>query len=106
MSCVILLTHFIVFFHTIKHNYHSSSDKEIDEVIVKIEFRKSNHTDEECLICDTYLDLDIKKSFSKLVSSFSIHFFSKEIFLLENSLDSIILYLKQSRSPPNFIQYI
>ena len=106
MSYVILLTHLIVFFHTIEHNHHSSSDKKVNEITSKIEFRKSDHTDEECLICDTYLDLDIKKSFSQLVSSFSIHFFSKKIFQFKNRLNSVLIYFNQSRSPPNFIQYI
>lgn len=106
MSCVILLTHFVVFFHTVAHEIHDSHHNDIIITSADVEFKQNDSLNEDCKLCDVYLDLDLEKSFLQSTYSFISHLFSKDIFQLDNNLDSITLYLKQSRSPPNCTKYI
>ncbi len=91
------MTHLIVLFHTIDHQeeHHTNFSN-------SLEFEA--HTDiGDCSICDVYLDVDFSELQSTSYSFVITKCISDQILQQEDQFKPVVLYLKQSRSPPYFI---
>lgn len=97
LTVVILLTHFVVLFHTLEHKENHQ-----DHSSETIEFNKSSDISEDCSVCDIYTNIHF--SDHKVLSYIFIepNYVQNEILQQENQFIALVLYLKKSRSPPNY----
>ncbi len=103
MSCVIMITHFVVLFHTIEHQHHDESDQEVEINSSISTFFQNLDVEENCSICDIYLAVNLVKNHTLQIEFSYANFINNKIFQKENSLTPFTFYSKQSRSPPLFI---
>ncbi len=90
------MTHLIVLFHTLKH-------QENDSVTYSdvLEFENSFEA-EDCSVCTIYLEVDLSEFQAKLYTFLVPKFISHQILQQEDQFKPVVLYFKQSRSPPYF----
>ncbi|WP_299714483.1 hypothetical protein [uncultured Tenacibaculum sp.] len=100
LSCVILLTHFVVLFHTLQHQDHHEIHQYSNDISHTDQLLQNSEIDEDCSICEIYVDVDFKED--KILNSEFSHteFFNNKVSQRKNSFTSLVLYSKQSRSPP------
>ncbi len=91
------MTHLVVLFHTLNHQekHHTDSSE-------TLEFEINSNVD-DCSVCDVYLDVNFTElqtiSYSFVISQC----ISDQILQQNDQFKPVVLYFKQSRSPPYFI---
>ncbi|CAL2091077.1 conserved hypothetical protein [Tenacibaculum sp. 190524A05c] len=98
LSCIILLTHVLILFHT--HEHYASHEQ--DNCISDAHFEQ-NEVSEQCIICDLYIKKDFDEPHNSIPELTELSNKSKRIVQPEILLVSIKLIQKTSRSPPTIL---
>ncbi|TCI94763.1 hypothetical protein [Tenacibaculum sp. M341] len=102
LSVVILMTHFAILFHTIEHHEDHSDSRHSTNLSTVLEF-DDVELEEQCTICDIYLDVELTQAKISYVPIISPLFIESRIIQQDDKFIPVILYFKQSRSPPSLI---
>lgn len=94
------MTHLVVLFHTLDHK-----DSHSTKLSSTLEFDNSFNVD-DCSICDIYIDVDFSELQTMSYSFIAAQFKTEQYLNNDDQFKPIVLYLKQSRSPPCFIYNI
>lgn len=95
LSSLIVMMHVVILLHTLTHENH-----EIVNETSALTFEKDLNVEAECSICDTYLDIVISEFQLESYCLPIADCFIQKTLQKEDNLISIILFFKQSRSPP------
>lgn len=91
------MTHLLVLFHTLDHQEEHKT--ELSNIL---EF-DDNSDNEDCSVCDVYLNADFTELQTTSYFFVSPQFISDLILQQNNQFKPVVLYFKQSRSPPQFL---
>ncbi len=91
------MTHLMVLIHTLEHNDAPSTN-----LSAMLEFDDSADI-EDCSVCDVYLNADFTELQTASYSLIVPIFVSNQILQQDSQFKPVVLYLKQSRSPPFFV---
>ena len=92
---LVFATHFIALFHALDHQ-----DTHLTEFSNSLTFKKNATLSEECTVCDRYVEMTTSGLIKVIPYFFITSSYSIVQTLPQDNFNAVVLYAKQSRSPP------